>query len=75
MRVRRVAVSRAPAGVDSPPAALNCLAPSVAPARRTLQLVLYLTYNECLPVVFIIFVKDWNACQLDWEANVFLRYV
>eukprot|EP00983_Pelagomonas_calceolata_P016382 517527-Pelagomonas_calceolata.AAC.1 len=38
MRVRRGAVSHAPAGVDSPPTTLNCLAPSDAPARRTLQL-------------------------------------
>jgi len=41
MRVGRVAVSHwltwhAPAGVHSPPPALNCLAPSDAPARRTL---------------------------------------
>eukprot|EP00983_Pelagomonas_calceolata_P057403 1145049-Pelagomonas_calceolata.AAC.1 len=37
MRIRQVAVSHAPVGVDSPPPALNRLTPSEALARRTLQ--------------------------------------
>eukprot|EP00983_Pelagomonas_calceolata_P126554 1161316-Pelagomonas_calceolata.AAC.6 len=64
MRVRRVAVSHAPAGADSPPPALNCL----TPCKVTL---LYLPTRaaERRPVIRPG-QRMLNSQNLDWKEGI-----